>query len=125
MGVDFDRLREIDELFRVRWAPFTLAALEEKPLGFRELLRAMRASTGVNMNDTTLTRLTRRLISGGLIVRTFEWPLRGVYSLTPQGRAAVRLIASIVDYASLNHHQPGSGPDEQPEPEPDPSEAPA
>ena len=123
--MDFDRLREIDELFRVRWAPFTLAALEEKPLGFRELLRAMRTNTGVDMNDTTLTRLTRRLIRDGLIVRTFEWPLRGFYSLTPQGRAAVMLIASIVDHASLNNHQPGSGRYDQPEPDPAPSEAPA
>jgi DNA-binding HxlR family transcriptional regulator len=99
--VDFARLREIDELFAVRWEAFALASLSDGPLRYRQLWRAIKRHAQADIKDTTATRLLKKLTRAGLVAQTRIGGRHFVYSLTPQGEAVVRRIGGLIDAMDL------------------------
>src|SRR5262245_5019862 len=87
--MDVQAVFQMTQLFRYRWDPLVLACLAEEELRFRGLSRHLRASTGCDVDDASVTRSLRRLTIARLVETT---PQRvgkrivNLYSITDAGR---------------------------------------
>jgi DNA-binding HxlR family transcriptional regulator len=101
VDIDFARLREVDELFAVRWEAFALASLANGPLRYRQLWRAVRRHTQADINDTTFARLVKKLVAAEFVVQTPANARRPSYALTPQGQGFVQRIVDLIEAMDL------------------------
>jgi DNA-binding HxlR family transcriptional regulator len=96
--------RTVVEVLASKWAQYVLGLLqlEERPMRFMELKRAVGGVT-----QKSLTQTLRSLERDGLVTRTIfpSVPPRVDYELTPLGRQIGGLMGSITDWAVANAGQ--------------------
>jgi DNA-binding HxlR family transcriptional regulator len=91
------------ELIGKRWSGAIIWALDDGPLRFAELKRAV-----PGLSDRLLSRRLRELETAGLITRSVEdgVPVRVSYGLTEKGRSLRPAIQSLRQWACEWHQEP-------------------
>lgn len=82
-----------------KWTMLTLAALDDGPLRFGELLRRIEG-----VSQKMLTKTLRKLEEDGLVTRHVydEMPLRVEYALTALGESCSLLVLEVKHWAEEN-----------------------
>ncbi|MFI9616990.1 winged helix-turn-helix transcriptional regulator [Streptomyces sp. NPDC052023] len=95
-------IRQIMDRAGDKWSALVIAALNDGPLRYTDLLRRI---PGISQRMLTLT--LRQLHRDGLITRTAyaEVPPRVEYDLTPLGATLHDIVVSLIDWAGLHHDE--------------------
>ncbi|MCU1641188.1 MAG: ytcD 3 [Nocardia sp.] len=95
-------IRQVLDRIGDKWSLLVIAVLEEGPLRYTDLHRAV---TGISQRMLTLT--LRQLTQDGLVARTSypEVPPRVEYTLTPLGRGLLEIVTALIDWTSEHHDE--------------------
>ncbi|MGW3725866.1 winged helix-turn-helix transcriptional regulator [Streptomyces sp. NPDC000851] len=95
-------IRQILDRAGDKWSTLVIAALDDGPLRYTDLLRRI---PGISQRMLTLT--LRQLHRDGLITRTAyaEVPPRVEYVLTPLGLTLHDIVVSLIDWAGIHHDE--------------------
>ncbi|MEU1599221.1 helix-turn-helix domain-containing protein [Streptomyces sp. NPDC005708] len=95
-------IRQILDRAGDKWSTLVIAALDDGPLRYTDLLRRI---PGISQRMLTLT--LRQLHRDGLITRTAyaEVPPRVEYDLTPLGLTLHDIVVSLIDWAGIHHDE--------------------
>ncbi len=117
--LNFDHLRELDELFEHRDFAIVLvclaqgmAAVDGRPLHFRELARAIVEQSGSYVPEGNISRVLPRLRQSGLVTVDDENSRHPAYSVTPLGRCKADLLIFVMETLENRDNQPPEHPDE-------------
>ncbi|MFI9617228.1 winged helix-turn-helix transcriptional regulator [Streptomyces sp. NPDC052023] len=99
---DREIIRHVLDRAGDKWTALVIAALDDGPLRYTDLLRRL---PGISQRMLTLT--LRQLHRDGLISRTAyaEVPPRVEYVLTPLGRTLHDIVVSLIDWAGIHHDE--------------------
>lgn len=97
-----ESIRQILDRVGDKWSLLVIAVLEDGPLRYTDLQRAV---TGISQRMLTLT--LRQLGQDGLLTRTSypEVPPRVEYELTPLGRGLIEVVTSLISWVSDHHDE--------------------
>lgn len=95
-------IRQILDRAGDKWSTLVIAALDDGPLRYTDLLRSI---PGISQRMLTLT--LRQLHRDGLITRTAyaEVPPRVEYALTPLGLTLHDIVVSLINWAGIHHDE--------------------
>ena len=98
---------EVASLFRFRYDPTVLAALESRPSRFREIARTLQAEADPGITDTAVTRSLARLQRAGQI-RAVRFAMgsreASAYELTEAGARTLELYRALLE--TYRAHRP-------------------
>lgn len=99
---DREIIRQILDRAGDKWSALVIAALDDGPLRYTDVLRRL---PGISQRMLTLT--LRQLHRDGLISRTAyaEVPPRVEYALTPLGLTLHDIVVSLIDWAGVHHDE--------------------
>ena len=95
--LQFDHLKQANDLVNSLWEAAALFCLQAGPLRWTEVGNRIAAWSGLRPTDSQITRPLKRLERLGLLTKTGgKDHRRGMYSITDAGRARVARIAALI-----------------------------
>jgi DNA-binding HxlR family transcriptional regulator len=109
--MDFERLRQIDDLLAHRWDVFVLGCLADGPMRFNQLAYEMSQQTRTRLSDSSVSRIKDRLIRAGLVTATADGDGHPAYALTAGGQATAHLLNALTSVLGECQHRDEGKPD--------------